>query len=624
MRFSSTIKHTLVGVSVTLFAFQGAHSALAQFMPLGNQDQGYQDQGYVQNQGQSAIQSQSYVQNQGYAQNQGYTQPSADQHSLQLQPSVGLSGSQNYVQQQAAPQYVASQYPTSQYPASQYQSQQVQSYQPASQYQTIAPQYQAATTPYQPAPQYTAMAYLGADTTAIAPSPPAEVVGPGIPQVTGNGSGASAGGYDFQSTGAPAYPGGGYAPASSSSNYNTFDPGYSYTNAGGGAGVCYTGAPRRRGRRWFGGFYGLYMERAGRDWLPLAFSSANTNAPPYYPTDTDYVLNLQDVDNNYQGGAEIRIGATFGGGVSNNPCDGTAGCGPTFAWEAVYWGLVDEQQTFQVNDLTTDMNRLYGMIDFRGLEYSPTGQVADYRSVNTFYDYAPPSATYAGDTIEVRSLRARSNFSVQNIELNFLRIPLLGGGVGGCDSCAGGGSRLSVTTLVGARYMRIDDDFMFRTDYENITTPATGFLAYDLEADNHLVGIQTGFNADYRVGHSGRWTVHCNTAVGVYGNYAELSQRIDVPTGGAVRFVNGTNAAYNVQSDDEQVAVIGELRLGTSYQYSANWRLYSGYRLMGVSGVALATNQLTSPQITPSQVGYIATNGSLFLHGLRAGVEYTY
>ena len=43
-----------------------------------------------------------------------------------------------------------------------------------------------------------------------------------------------------------------------------------------------------------------------------------------------------------------------------------------------------------------------------------------------------------------------------------------------------------------------------------------------------------------------------------------------------------------------------------------------------MTGLALATEQIPIVFITPNQVGTIASDGSMLLHGLQAGMEFSY
>ncbi|NOZ40078.1 MAG: BBP7 family outer membrane beta-barrel protein [Planctomycetes bacterium] len=557
-------------------------------------------------------------------------------------------------------------------------------YQQQTQYQQQTPYQQQAQPQYgaQPRyaqPQYTAMAYQGSGTRAAAPTlnQPVEPIAPG-PAVQ------SAPMQNYSAAPAPApmaydnYSSGGCATGSCGV-YNTFEGGGcgvgSGCGVGGTFGGCDTGCgagggflgnglgSRRGGRRWFGGFYGLYMERDGNPWKGLAFSTPVASATGYYPMDSEFVLNRTDLDNDTFAGAEVRFGSTLGQ------------CG-NYGWEAVYWGLVEDEQSVMITDLAADANRLYTMINQAGIQYDADGAGAGVnRWANDYFDYAPPVANPVGlDTIRIRQVTARNNFSMQNIELNFLRMSLLGGGyysspstsgayyggglggrglggralgrggrggngasgcasggcdVGGCDSCAGGSacgggcaSRYSLTGVLGVRYLRVDEDFLFRTDYDNETQATTGFLSRNVDVDNHLVGAQFGVNGIYRLGCSGRWALNLNSVFGVYGNRMEVWNRMDAPTGGVVTAADGSTFDYRYEDND--VAFVGELRAGTSYQYSRNWRLYGGYRLLGIGGVALAFDQIAQQNVTAAQIQHVDSDGSIFIHGLQGGVEFTY
>jgi len=595
-----------------MVVLQGTGNAIAQFAPLENQNQTY-----TQNQGASPGQYQAYAPNQSYAPNQVYT-------PNQVYP-------QNQVYRQNLNQ-IYSQNPRFSQPQPQPQTQQTQ------------PQTRTQTQP-QLRPQYTAMAFQPSGGQVAVPS--TEAVTP-TEELPTSGYGMPAAGYSAQSG-----PGCNTCQSDPAANYRTYDSGggagYNTFSNSCGYGNCETGAGlgarRGNGRRWFGGFYGLYMERVQGNRVPLGFQTM-TPGTGYYPTDSEVALTTQSVDTGYLSGVEVRFGSTLGqGGVCGN------GCGPVWGWEVAYWGLVEETATAQIDDMATfatDGNRTYSMIDFRGLEVNMgTG----YRPVNSYFDYAPPVADHTNDTgftgidVEIRSLVARSTFETQSVEVNLLRLPMFAGGAygGGCrggGSCGIGGLRTqggygsfsgprhSFTTLAGFRFMRFDEGFNLRSNVDLVssgTTVGSQFIAYNIQAKNQLYGFQLGCNGIYRLGCRGRWALQYGSSFGIYGNRMNVSQRMDIPTTGiATRYVNGTQSNFNVNSSKDDVAFLGELRVGGSYQYSKNWRLYGGWRALAVSGVALTSSQIPTAFITPSLVGNINSDGSLILHGLQTGVEFTY
>jgi len=264
--------------------------------------------------------------------------------------------------------------------------------------------------------------------------------------------------------------------------------------------------------------------------------------------------------------------------------------------------------------------------------------------LNNHWNYGPP--TGAG-TYDITEVRVRSSFQARNIEVNFLRLNLCGcapmcgpcggcdGGMGGMGGMAGGGmgglggisgglggycapNRYNITGVCGVRYLQLDDYFMYGVDY---TGGSTGYLNYNSDVENKLVGFQLGSNAMYRIGC--KWGVHMNTLVGLYGNDIDTHQYFQSSTG-MVRYASSGDV-FDANASKTDVAMLGELRLGASYQMTCNCRLYGGWRAMGLTGVALATNQNPNQWLTAGQgSSYVNSSGSMILHGLQTGVEWNY
>lgn len=436
--------------------------------------------------------------------------------------------------------------------------------------------------------------------------------------------------------------------------YNTYGCGY---GAGGRLGGrrqnCGSGG-YGGGAGWFGGIYGLLMERDNGPKIPLAFVGDGSMVAGDYPLSDAVILRTRDADIGFQGGFESRIGKWFGGG--DCCCSG-----PRWGVEGVYWGLFEDDAAATYVDsgtlVTPQTARIYSMIDPRGIEYD---HGAGYRPARDYWDYAPPvqpdNPAFPADIIRIDLARVRSTFEVHNVEVNLLRIgcgsgcgsgfvagPRLGGringrgyggdctgagcdaGCGGCDAgaCCASGPRFSCTGVCGFRYMQFDETFMYGVDFRNTTTAATGFLDYHSDVENDLYGFQLGCRGNYRLGCRGRWGIHFASNVGIYGNDIEVRQYMDSPTGN-VRFIS-TGEDFDVTATKTDVSMVGEVRAGMSYQYSATTRLYGGWRAIGVTGVALANDQAPGAFIDAATLAnYINSNGSLILHGLQAGVEWNY
>lgn len=376
---------------------------------------------------------------------------------------------------------------------------------------------------------------------------------------------------------------------------------------------------------WFGGVYGLLMQRDAADKYNLGMTDG-TMPPSGYPSMPNVVLTSADVDPGYQGGVEFRLGRTFGGVA--DPCS-CGPCCPTWGVEGVYWELFEDTE---YADYMPSMPRYYSMMPMPGLQYDGG---SGWMPVNEYWDYGPP--VDGPSTPRVTYARTSSSFEARNVEVNFLRLNLCGcapmcGPCGGCDggmggACGVGGcdtgycapNRYNITGVCGVRYLELDDYFMYGVNYVNGGNQ--GFLDYNSTAENKLVGFQFGSNAMYRIGC--KWGVHVNSLVGLYGNDIDTHQYFNSPTG-MIRYAS-TGEAFDANASKTDVAMLGELRVGASYQMTCRCRLYGGWRAMGLTGVALATNQAPNQWLTPSQgASYVNSSGSMILHGLQTGVEWNY
>ena len=415
-------------------------------------------------------------------------------------------------------------------------------------------------------------------------------------------------------------------------------------------------------RQWFAGIYGLYMARDNPGKAVSAFRVEDETAivTPYYPPGTVDFLTTSEAEVDGQWGGEVRFGSTFG-------CPDACGCGRPFAWEIGYWALgEDESAASSTIDVPLSAGadpRIYGGMNYAGLEYDRDGAGGGtwaYRPLNDYYDYQLPVENAAPDDIRVVGVRVRQSFEVQNLELNFWRFghpaaaPSLcggcGGGACGVNACGGGACGVSscgscrpprrffINGLAGIRYFRTDEFWQNAIQFTQVDgtgtptagepTAYTGFptdddnvLFHDIDVDNQLVGFQLGCSMNWLVGC--RWNFFCDSNFGVYGNDVDVYQRIYSGGGGDVRFVgDATNAAVRARSQD--VAFLGEWRLGGGYQISCNCRFTAAYRLIAVSGIALGVEQIPASFSNAELLTHVDNNDSLVLHGLQTGVEWKY
>jgi hypothetical protein len=657
--------------ATTLAALQVASPVHAQYSPYPQTQPAYQpalqQQAYAPPAQQTYAQP-TYAQQAAQPAQQAYSQPAQPQQGYPqaaqrpvAQPAVSQPA---YVTQQPAQQYapatVYSQYAPAQgynparpgvasmtYPAAGPTAAPAQAYPQQAQQAQQPQQYGSPYTPPRVAMAYQTPAPAGAESLPLT-APAAETVPPGAIQ---NGNGAYPPQPMPSSEYAPAqgYPAQGHAAANGAApgaDYNCQPGGYESYPADGAAaayGSCNTYSTygcdepgmmsrvlgKHGGGYWFGGVYGLVMDRDSSNKYPLTFAASGM-APGDYPMPDDVVMTSRDVDSDFQGGMEFRLGRTFGSNV--DPCGGCS-CGPKWGLEGVYWTLFDNDEYSQY---VFGGDRVYSMMPMRGLWYDPG---AGNMPVNEFWDYAPP--VEAGSII-VTMTKARSSFEVQNFELNLLRLGVCGNACGGpamcnvgcdtgscdsgsCDTCATGyacapASRFSCTGVCGFRYLDFDESFMYGVNYYNTGNAASGYLDYWANTENKLIGAQLGCNGMYRIGC--KWGLHMNTLVGVYGNDIDVEQYF-YSSGGQVTYTNGDN--FDVNASKTDVAMLGEVRVGASYQATCRCRVYGGWRAMGISGLALAADQTPNAFLSSAQMSnYVNSNGSMILHGLQTGVEWNY
>jgi hypothetical protein len=589
--------------------------------------------------------------------------PAAAYPATAYQPAAPA---QAYQPAPAAPAYVANRVPAA-YPQTQLQA-------PAARYQAPATAYQAPAAPAQYAqppvayPQ-TASRYPAAY-PYVAQAQPTEAIP--APQGPGPGNGnATPAAEAMPATGMPVEQGMSGAPVASgypaaagcgcgASGYTAAGCAATYPDVS-----QYFGDNCCNQNQWFGGVYWLDMERSGPHPRVLTVEVPDATARPYYPQPPVTFISTANVEPDFRSGIEVRLGSTFSvGGCDSCGCGsgyGYGGCGcnscqscnmTNYAWEVAWWGLDRDVNDYtRVDDLPAT-SHMYGMMNFSGVEFNK-GNLGTWRPVNDYYNYDMPidaahSPPYAANAEVVLSQRVYTNFSCQNIELNIMRFPCCesscgcnsgcgsGGGAydtcgcnSGCASCQAPSSCFSMYGSCGVRYFRTDDDFSYDTEaatfdgtnYDKTMPTGVFDLCYDINIDNNLIGPQLGWTTDYCV--CCRWNFFMNSTMGIFGNHIDQTQRLWSPGGGDVRFQQ-SQGSVDIHNHRDDIAFLGELRAGCSYDINCHWRAVAAYRAVAMTGVATALSQIPDNFSNSDEVGHINTDNSLVIHGIQTGVECRY
>ena len=409
------------------------------------------------------------------------------------------------------------------------------------------------------------------------------------------------------------------------------------------------GAPR-----WFGGIYGLVMDRddANEVYFLTAPSTADSLS-----------LSSGDAQMETSGGYEVRFGRTFGGG--------------NWGVEAIYWELLPDNQSATFN--SDGVLPAYSTIDYRDV-FVDFGDDYPYGPD----DVRPVPASIFTEGGNIFSARVDRSFDFQNIELNFISRPIyaggglragrarpfgrglasrigggLGGGYGGglggyggglggygggsaacgssCDPCGDTcgdscapqpacGPRLHIGWLAGVRYFRFDESLRVTYNRLDPLVPNAGLstLQHEVSAENDLVGFQLGLNMDYYL--SNRLQFETGSRFGLYGNNISVNQRVYTDFANGLVGTAGALQDFDINTSDQVVSFLGEIRAGLAYKLGCHWRVTGGYRGLAASRVALATNQIPFGRSFNgiTKANQVQSNGDLILHGAYAGLEFAW
>jgi hypothetical protein len=299
------------------------------------------------------------------------------------------------------------------------------------------------------------------------------------------------------------------------------------------------------------------------------------------------VLNTHDASHSYSSGFEARLGLFLGQG--------------TTAIEAVYWETYpgsEEANAFGAN-VVLDLDTI---LHFDGLSYDPGGG----------------PQLVATSFFQADRHRLRKEYSLYNIELNMFEACYTQ--VCGCDN-------VKLSWAAGIRYVSFDEGFLYSTDPTDVLfTGAADELHYEVEVTNDLLGFQVGGRAD--VCFSPGFTSYIDTKVGFFVNHSGQRSRIFGSNGLAV--VSDAASPYlgtaiDIASKKTAATFVAEFRAGIDYQLSRGWNATIGYRAIGLTGVALSTNQIPVDFISAiDSLRSVDTNGSLIAHGAYGGLTFNY
>lgn len=340
------------------------------------------------------------------------------------------------------------------------------------------------------------------------------------------------------------------------------------------SGVCDSGQGNCCGNQWFGYVGAVILGSPSRHSTYLTYNT-NTSLP---------VLQTGNVNNVYSGGVETSFGRTFG-------------CGD-WGMSFTYWGVYPSSQTADIYNTNYPIS---SSLNFAGLDYNGN-----------------PSTPYWDNVVHQRIV---TNQQINSVEMNIFGN--CGCGLWGCTSCNGCqcGPRLGTGWMMGLRYFQFNDDFNFYSDNtDSVLDGSANEIQYLQRTRNNLLGFQIAGGLSYRVLNC--FSLYGTSKAGIYGNHAIVNQAVYGSAGDATVNTGAyAGTAYRFQTSQNNLAFLGQLDLGGRYQVNRCWSIDGGYRMVGITGLALTDGQI------PSNFAYIADaqqiqNDCLILHGGYVGATF--
>lgn len=319
---------------------------------------------------------------------------------------------------------------------------------------------------------------------------------------------------------------------------------------------------------WYASVHALIMGRnlANRVWTTYEWGN-----------EANQTGNTQ-VELEWRWGGEVRFGRWF--------------CCRQWAVEAVYWTL----EPFE-----------------RFVSFTHPARVGTPLTVGNVLFGANPGTDFFDDSEGHRLWRRNE---LHNVEVNLVRNPALFASAMPWD----------VDWSLGMRWFHFEENLIFAGVAGGFVwgqDPTSEAYLNDL-ITNDLLGFQFGFDASYY--RYANWRIFVAPRFGIYGNHIDHVFRAYRGDGvvASPDPVSGVVGTYPVRSSKDTVSFLTQVDLGVEWAFARGWTARAGYRLLAVTGMGLADNQIPPYIVDIPEIADIDVNGELILHGGYFGVTWNF
>jgi hypothetical protein len=326
---------------------------------------------------------------------------------------------------------------------------------------------------------------------------------------------------------------------------------------------------------WYASVMALTLNRNQGRRLWTAYDSGN---------EANQLTNTQDIPLAWKWGGEISIGRRF------------CWCETTWAVEATYWTT----EAFTGNLTVTN-------------PYAPTFLISTPLRVFELDFNGFPGTAWFDDAKEQR-LSRRDEF--QNLEVNLIRQQMT------CCS----NTPWDIGWSMGVRYFRFEENLCIASLQAGCQWGQQGGIREAYLNDtitNNLFGFKFGFDAGYCLCNGLR--VFVCPKVGIYNDHMNQNFRAYLGNGAAATTGDsGVPGTFPVLASRDALAFLTQIDLGLDWQISRCWSARLGYRVLALTGIALADDQFPQYIVDIPEIAHIDNHSSLILHGVFAGLTYNF
>ena len=275
------------------------------------------------------------------------------------------------------------------------------------------------------------------------------------------------------------------------------------------------------------------------------------------------VLNSETAGFDWKGGIEARLGRMIG---------------DRWALETVWWGLDSSHGYDRVRSETNELNSRLDMttVFYQGVP------------LTSIWDNSREQLVYRAD-------------SFQNIEINLLQQALV------VDPA----NRFGMAYFTGVRYFRyreILDYYAAAANAEFLDGDMSTASGYHVRLRNSLIGWQAGARGHMYLGE--RLRLYATPRVGLFCNQISQDQELCM--------------LIWLHSTKTDVAMLGQLDIGASWQLFRCCSIFAGYRVLGITGVANADDNIARDFNSQPDMANINSSGSIILHGVNTGIQFQF